>query len=111
LQDGYIVHFKIKKKTRLQRLMEAYSAHMDIEVEKFRFVFDGVRLRDSQTPDELEMEDGDVIEVNLFQVGDIGEWGEHAEAIGTRFLKGDAASRDDAQGIMRALGFTKCRPF
>jgi len=57
------------------------------------------------------MEDGDVIEVNLFQVGDIGEWGEHAEAIGTRFLKGDAASRDDAQGIMRALGFTKCRPF
>jgi len=111
LQDGYIVHFKIKKKTRLQRLMEAYSAHMDIEVEKFRFVFDGVRLRDSQTPDELEMEDGDVIEVNLFQVGDIGEWGEHAEAIGTRFLKGDAASRDDAQGIMRALGVTKCRPF
>jgi hypothetical protein len=43
--------------------------------------------------------------------GDIGEWGNHAEAIGTRFLKGDAASRDDAQGIMLALGVTKCRPF
>ncbi len=49
----------------------------------------------------------DDIDHDLVQV-DIGEWGEHAEAIGTRFRKGDAASRDDAQGIMRALGVTKC---
>jgi hypothetical protein len=55
-------------------------------------------------------DDDDDIDYDLVQV-DIGEWGEHAEAIGTRFLKGDAASRDDAQGIMRELGVTKCRPF
>ncbi len=28
-----------------------------------------VRLRDSQTPDELDMEDDDVIDAMLFQVG------------------------------------------
>ena len=38
-------------------------------MDQIRFLFDGNRLRDNQTPDELEMEDDDVIDAMLFQVG------------------------------------------
>ena len=63
------VHFKMKKKTQLKKLMEAYCARQSLQMEQIRFLFDGNRLRDSQTPDELEMEDDDVIDAMLFQVG------------------------------------------
>ena len=68
-QDGNIVHFKIKKKTQLKKLMEAYCARQSLQMDQIRFLFDGNRLRDTQTPDELEMEDDDVIDAMLFQVG------------------------------------------
>jgi small ubiquitin-related modifier len=38
-------------------------------MDQIRFLFDGNRLRENQTPDELEMEDDDVIDAMLFQVG------------------------------------------
>jgi small ubiquitin-related modifier len=34
-----------------------------------RFLFDGQRLNSNQTPQELEMEDGDVIDVMVEQQG------------------------------------------
>lgn len=68
-QDGNIVHFKIKKKTQLKKLMEAYCARQSLQMDQIRFLFDGNRLRDTQTPDELDMEDDDVIDAMLFQVG------------------------------------------
>ena len=69
VQDGNIVHFKIKKKTQLKKLMEAYCARQSLHMDQIRFLFDGNRLREVQTPDELEMEDDDVIDAMLFQVG------------------------------------------
>jgi len=64
------VHFKIKKKTQLKKLMEAYCARQSLQMEQIRFLFKGNRFRDSQTPDELEMEDDDVIDaIQLLQVG------------------------------------------
>ena len=71
MQDGNIVHFKMKKKTQLKKLMEAYCARQSLQMEQIRFLFDGNRLRDSQTPDELEMEDDDVIDAMLFSVGTV----------------------------------------
>ena len=69
LQDGNIVHFKMKKKTKLKKLMEAYCARQSLQMDQIRFLFDGNRLRgDTQTPDELAMEDDDVIDAMLFQV-------------------------------------------
>ena len=64
------MHFKIKKKTQLMKLMEAYCARQSLQMEQIRFLFDGNRLRDTQTPDELDMEDDDVIDAAamLFQV-------------------------------------------
>ena len=34
-----------------------------------RFLFDGERLRENQTPGDLDMEDGDAIDVQIEQVG------------------------------------------
>ena len=69
MQDGNIVHFKIKRKTQLKKLMEAYCNRQSLQMDQIRFLFDGNRLRETQSPDELEMKDDDVIDAMLFQVG------------------------------------------
>lgn len=40
-----------------------------VEFNSIAFLFDGRRLRGEQTPDELEMEDGDEIDAMLHQTG------------------------------------------
>ncbi|ESR56828.1 hypothetical protein CICLE_v10022993mg [Citrus x clementina] len=52
------------------------SAHINlkvkgqsVELNSIAFLFDGRRLRGEQTPDELEMEDGDEIDAMLHQTG------------------------------------------
>ena len=66
LQDGNVVWFKIMKNAKLKKLMEAYCARQRLQMDQIRFMFDGNRLQDSQTPDELEMGDHDVIHVVPF---------------------------------------------
>mmetsp|Transcript_5040 Transcript_5040/g.12173 ORF Transcript_5040/g.12173 Transcript_5040/m.12173 type:complete len:96 (-) Transcript_5040:85-372(-) len=68
-QDGNIVHFKIKRKTQLKKLMEAYCSRQSLQFDQIRFLFDGNRLRENQTPEELDMDNDDVIDAMLFQVG------------------------------------------
>jgi small ubiquitin-related modifier len=86
--DGEILHFKMKKKTALLKLMEAYCARTGLQMSQVRFCFDGDRLLEHRTPEELEMQNDDPIHACLSQVGDIGEWAAHPDAVGTRFLKG-----------------------
>ena len=45
--------------------MEAYCARQSLQMNQIRFLFKGNRLHDNQTPDELEMEDDDVIDAQL----------------------------------------------
>jgi small ubiquitin-related modifier len=40
-----------------------------VSMQAVRFHFDGERLRETQTPSELDMEDGDAIDVSMEQVG------------------------------------------
>ena len=60
---GNIVHFKIKRDTQLKKIMEAYCHRQSLQMDQTCFVFDGCRLRGSETPKELEMEDDDFIHV------------------------------------------------
>ncbi|GAA0175186.1 hypothetical protein LIER_28416 [Lithospermum erythrorhizon] len=68
-QDGNEVFFRIKRSTQLKKLMNAYCERQSVELASIAFLFDGRRLRAEQTPDELEMEDGDEIDAMLHQTG------------------------------------------
>ncbi|WJX64309.1 Small ubiquitin-related modifier 2 [Trifolium repens] len=68
-QDGNEVFFRIKRNTQLKKLMNAYCDRQSVDLNSIAFLFDGRRLRAEQTPDELEMEDGDEIDAMLHQTG------------------------------------------
>ena len=68
-QDNSEVHFKVKYTTNLGKLKKSYSDRQGVSVAALRFLFDGKRINDEDTPKSLEMEDGDSIEVYQEQVG------------------------------------------
>ncbi|KAH8090908.1 ubiquitin-related domain-containing protein [Filobasidium floriforme] len=67
--DGNEVFFKIKRTTRLNKLKNAYAERVGKNVAAIRFFYDGNRVNDDDTPDSLDLEEGDSIEVALEQVG------------------------------------------
>ncbi|CAD5329166.1 unnamed protein product [Arabidopsis thaliana] len=70
--DGNEVFFRIKRSTQLKKLMNAYCDRQSVDMNSIAFLFDGRRLRAEQTPDELDMEDGDEIDAMLHQTGGSG---------------------------------------
>ena len=68
-QDGNIVFFKLGMSTRMHRLMTAYCQRQGVDMQAVRFLFDGARLRETHTPDDVDMEDGDAIDVMVEQAG------------------------------------------
>lgn len=62
-EDKNVIYFKIKKTTPLKKLMRAYCAHMREKIEVMRFKFDGEPIDKMKNPSQLEMEDGDTIDV------------------------------------------------
>ena len=68
-QDGSEIFFKIKKTTQLKKLMEAYCQRQGLSNNQCRFIFDGERIKDDDTPETLEMDNGDEIDVMVEQTG------------------------------------------
>lgn len=68
-QDGSEVFFRIRENTPLGKLMDAYCDRQSIARGSVRFMFDGERISDDQTPAKLDMEDNDVLDAMLQQVG------------------------------------------
>ncbi|KAJ8906465.1 hypothetical protein NDN08_002958 [Rhodosorus marinus] len=66
---GNEVQFRIKKSTQLKKLMDVYCQRMGAQPNTFRFIFDGNRVGETDTPEKLEMEQGDVIDALVFQQG------------------------------------------
>lgn len=67
--EGIEVFFKIKKTTNLKKLMEAYCKRQGLNASTVRFTFDGNRISGSETAEQLEMEDQDVIDAMVEQTG------------------------------------------
>lgn len=63
------VYFKIKKVTQLKRLMEAFCKRQGRAANSLRFLYDGQRVEPDDTPESLDMDEGDVIEAHREQVG------------------------------------------
>lgn len=68
--------FKIKKSTKMEKLMEAFCERHGKALRAVRFLFEGERIQGFQTPESLEMEDGDTIEVYHEQEGGDGLFSE-----------------------------------
>ena len=56
----------------MKRIMDQYAERSGRSRPALRFLIDGVRVNDEDTPDSLEMEDGDVVEVHQEQIGGYG---------------------------------------
>ncbi|KAK3253573.1 hypothetical protein CYMTET_37178 [Cymbomonas tetramitiformis] len=68
-QDSNEVHFRVKTTTKFDKIMSAFCEKRGIDKQLTRFIFDGHRLRPDQTPQEVDMEEGDSIDMMLEQVG------------------------------------------
>ncbi|KAK4502402.1 hypothetical protein PRZ48_005827 [Zasmidium cellare] len=60
---GEELHFKMKPTTRLMKAMNHYSERWGRPRQQLRFLFEGERVLDHHTPTDLEIADGDTIEV------------------------------------------------
>ncbi|XP_065200278.1 small ubiquitin-related modifier-like [Planococcus citri] len=67
--DSNEIHFRVKMSTQMYKLKRSYSEKAGVQLPGLRFLFDGRRITDEDTPKSLEMEDGDVIEVYQEQSG------------------------------------------
>ncbi|KAL4809562.1 ubiquitin-related domain-containing protein [Aspergillus unguis] len=63
------VYFKIKRSTQLKKLMDAFCERQGKQQSTVRFLFDGTRVRPEDTPETLDMDDGDTLEVHQEQIG------------------------------------------
>merc|ERR1712109_208410 len=68
-QDSNEIHFRVKQTTQMGKLKKSYSKRVGVPVSSLRFLFDGRRINDDETPKQLEMEQDDVIEVYQEQTG------------------------------------------
>ena len=69
MQDNAEVHFKVKKSIKFDKLFTAFCTKRGTDKASTKFLFDGARLNGEQTPADMDMEDDDVIEAFLEQVG------------------------------------------
>jgi len=66
---GDEIFFKIKRSTKLVKLQGAYAGKVGKDIGSIRFLYDGNRINETDTPDSLGMEDNDTIDVMVEQVG------------------------------------------
>lgn len=71
-QGGQELFFKIKIHTQLKKVMNAYCERQAVARGLVRFLFEGERIQDNDTPESLSMEDGDMIQVFVEQHGGEG---------------------------------------
>ncbi|XP_067869347.1 small ubiquitin-related modifier 1 isoform X1 [Heterodontus francisci] len=51
-QDNSEIHFKVKMTTQLRKLKESYCQRQGVPPNSLRFLFEGQRITDHQTPKE-----------------------------------------------------------
>ncbi|KAF2435081.1 ubiquitin-like protein-like protein SMT3 [Tothia fuscella] len=64
------VFFKIKRSTPLKKLMDAFCQRQALTPTQVRFITsEGQKVTAVDTPDTLDMEDGDTLQVHQEQIG------------------------------------------
>lgn len=70
-QGGQEVIFKAKQGMKLEKLMHAFDKSQGKVPGTYRFFFEGQRLQKTDTPESMGMEDEDIIEAFLEQLGGV----------------------------------------
>lgn len=68
-EDRSEIHFRLKMTTKLKKLKDSYSRRQGLSVNSLKFLFEGQKIADNHTAEELGMEEEDVIEVYQEQTG------------------------------------------
>ncbi len=68
-QGGDEMFFKVKKETKMSKIIEAYATRKGVNAAALRFSMDGERIQPTDTPKMLELENDDQIDVMLETVG------------------------------------------
>ena len=58
-----LIAFVMRRTHPMKKLMKQYSKHIGVEASYLRFLFDGYRIDDTDTPESLQMKENDIIEV------------------------------------------------
>ncbi|KAL3506414.1 hypothetical protein ACH5RR_031796 [Cinchona calisaya] len=61
-QDGSLVNIQMKRDTPLKKLFTKYCDEKKMDYSAMSFIYYGQRLHVMRSPNELQMEDGDIIE-------------------------------------------------
>ena len=59
----------MKPTTKFAKIMKAWCEKQQVEQSSVRFMFDGERISGDNTPLDLDMEDGDQVDVTTLAVG------------------------------------------
>lgn len=68
-QAGDVMFFKVKKSTEMKKIFDAYAQRLGVAPKNLKFMLDGERIKETDTPKMLELQDEDQIDVLLEQVG------------------------------------------
>merc|ERR1711939_1271556 len=68
-EAGASEHLNIKGTTQLKKLMDAFCERQGKAPNSVRFLFDGSRVQPTDSPDTLDVADGDTLEVHQEQIG------------------------------------------
>ncbi|GBE61132.1 small ubiquitin-related protein [Babesia ovata] len=109
--DGSEVYFKIKKKTKLEKLMTTYCNRLGQSPDAVRFLFDGDRIKGDATAEELGIEHGDIIDAMVCNSpflwrrssdpGDLGQVGVEVVAEGGAHL--GAHIHEDSASVLDGI--------
>ena len=53
-QDSNEIHFRVKMTTQMGKLKKSYSERVGVPVSSLRFLFDGRRINDDETPKQVK---------------------------------------------------------
>ncbi|GHP09788.1 hypothetical protein PPROV_000852300 [Pycnococcus provasolii] len=68
-QDGSEMFFKVKPSTKMGKVFAAYASKKSVEQRSVKFLFDGNRIKEDDTPESLGLENDDEVDAMLEMVG------------------------------------------
>jgi hypothetical protein len=63
------MHFRVKRTTPVMKILDAYTRRAGLRVKDVVLIYEGLRVLMNDTPNSLEVDDGDVFDVYSIQSG------------------------------------------